>query len=410
MKILHTADWHLGRKLYGKDLFEEQQLFLDWLILQIKNYDIELLIIAGDIFDNGYPPNESRKQYYIFLTQILRTSCKNVVIIGGNHDSPSTLDAPKEILELLNIFVVGGTTDRIEDEILEIKDVRGELEAVVCAVPFLRDKDVQYSKTGEFKDEREKRIKEAIKTHYEILKDIVLERQYKERNIPILATGHLFAQNVETSESEKDIYVGNLGQIGAEEFPKEFDYVALGHLHRPQIVGNVEYIRYAGSPIPLSFSEIKDKKSVAILDFDKDKLNGIEKIEVPRFREMIVFKGDFETIKTEITGFENREKEVWAEVHLQLTTPIPNANAELQNLIDSLQKNLTLLRIIPIANAGNNTLDSLFQSDTNLNEINVNDVFEKLCISQKIEQDKTDELKMLFTTLQNLVDEGKINP
>ena len=109
MRILHTADWHLGLRLYKKDLTQEHRLFFDWLINLIRERDIDVLLISGDIFDQGNPTNEARVMYFSFLRDLIKYNCK-VIITGGNHDSPGVLNAPKDILEMLNVHTIGGTT------------------------------------------------------------------------------------------------------------------------------------------------------------------------------------------------------------------------------------------------------------------------------------------------------------
>jgi len=403
MKILHTSDWHLGKKLYDKDLQPLHQKFLDWLLREIKKQKIELLIVAGDIFDTGNPSNETRKIYYTFLTNLLNTDCKNVVIIGGNHDSPSQLDAPKEILELLNIYVIGGTPEKLEDEIIEIKNENDRLKVVVCAVPFLREKDVNYAKGGENESQREQRVKDAIRTHYEGLKDLVLQKKYAQ-NIPILATGHLFAQGVRTSDSEKDIYIGNLGKIGAEEFPKEFDYVALGHLHRPQKVAGENRVRYSGSPIPLSFSEIIGNKKVLVISFDENKELLLEEIDIPRFQILEQWKDkSLEEIEMMIINFENQAEEIWIEIILDIMESHTNIMTDLRKLAKKHQKKINILSI---RLTGELQAKPLAESEVGeLKQLEPEAVFKKMCEEKHSKsKEESEELLTTFKELQYLLD------
>ena len=149
MKILHTSDWHLGQRFLFNDREQEHQRALDWLADTIRTQEVDALIVAGDIFDINNPPNYARTMYYRFLTSLLGTSCRHIIITGGNHDSPSMLNAPRELLRLLNIHVVGAVGDALEEELVELKDSEGELELVVAAVPFLRDRDLRFSQAGE---------------------------------------------------------------------------------------------------------------------------------------------------------------------------------------------------------------------------------------------------------------------
>ncbi|RME09699.1 MAG: exonuclease subunit SbcD, partial [Bacteroidetes bacterium] len=143
MKILHTSDWHLGQKLTGRDRDEEHRLALDWLADFIAQEKVDVLVVAGDVFDIHNPPNSARELYYRFLRKLIQSSVRHVVVIGGNHDSPNMLEAPKELLQLLGIHVVGAATGHVSDEIIELKDADGKVELVVAAVPFLRDQDLR---------------------------------------------------------------------------------------------------------------------------------------------------------------------------------------------------------------------------------------------------------------------------
>ena len=156
MRILHTADWHFGKKLHKHDLSEDHQLFLNWLIVLIKEQKIDLLLISGDIFDSANPSIEARTMYYWFLRQLIEIKCK-VVITGGNHDSASMLNAPKEILNLLDITVIGGATKEIEDEIISFNEV------IICAVPYLHDADLRKAIEGETGANRIENVRLGIK-------------------------------------------------------------------------------------------------------------------------------------------------------------------------------------------------------------------------------------------------------
>jgi len=295
MKILHTADWHLGKKLHKHDLSIDHQLFLDWLINLIREQGIDLLLISGDIFDLANPPIEARTMYYWFLRQMIQLKCK-IIITGGNHDSALMLDAPKEILQLLDIKVVGGATSPIENEIIVLENL------VVCAVPYLRDADLRQAIEGENGASRIENVRLGIKKHYDELAEIC---QQKYPNLPIIAMGHLYANGSISSESEREIQIGNLASVDGNDFSQTFDYVALGHIHRPQIIGGNERIRYSGSPIPLSFSEKNDQKIVLILEIAENKIQEIKTIEVPKFRQLKRISGTFETVKSKLIAFQN---------------------------------------------------------------------------------------------------------
>ncbi len=281
MRILHTADWHLGHRLHEHSQLEEQTLFLSWIENYIIDQKIDVLLISGDIFDTGSPSNQSLEMYYSFLVKLKATTCKSIIITGGNHDSPGTLNAPKHILEALSIKVVGKATENIEDEVFEI-DINGE-KVIVGAVPYLRDGDIRRAVAGESFDELTDKYKTALINHYTSIE--TQSKLINASNAPVIAMGHLFATGGSVSDSEQNIYVGTLGHIGAEDFPTYFDYIALGHLHRPQIIGGNDKVRYSGSPNILSFSEINYDKKVLILTIENNKISEVQDVVIPRFRE-----------------------------------------------------------------------------------------------------------------------------
>lgn len=298
MKILHTADWHLGHRLHEQSQFEEQSLFLSWIENYIINQKIDMLLISGDVFDSGSPSNQSLEMYYSFLVKINATTCKSIIITGGNHDSPGTLNAPKHILSALSIKVVGKATENIEDEVFEI-EINGE-NVIIGAVPYLRDGDIRRAVAGESFEALTDKYKTALINHYQAIAEQC--ELINTANVPVIAMGHLFAIGGSVSDSEQNIYVGTLGHIGAEDFPTYFDYIALGHLHRPQIIGENDKIRYSGSPHILSFSEINYDKKVIVLTLENNKIAKIEEEVVPRFRAFYRVTG---TISECIDAFPN---------------------------------------------------------------------------------------------------------
>ena len=277
LTLLHTSDWHLGRRLYGKPRYDEFKQFLDWQLQTLREQKVDVLLIAGDIFDTTAPSNQAQNLYYDFLSQVCHTDCRHVIIVAGNHDSASFLEAPKQLLKAFNIHIIGSMTDTPTDEVITLSDKSEQPELIVMAVPYLRDRDVRTVGHGERLEDKERKLTQGIKAHYAQIADIAIAQQaqlhakYK-RSIPIVATGHLFTVGGQTMEGDgvRDLYVGSLGSIGAEIFHPQIDYVALGHLHIPQAVGGQPHIRYAGSPIAMGFGESRQQKQVHLLRFDAD--------------------------------------------------------------------------------------------------------------------------------------------
>lgn len=274
-RILHTADWHLGARLIECDRHAEHAAFLAWFLPQVAELRPDLLVIAGDIFDGANPPQEALALYYTFLGELARTVKTRTLILGGNHDSPATLHAPREILRAFDVHVVAAPPDDPAAAVLPLTD------AVVCAVPYLRERDVRTAQPGQSADEVAGAIREGIGRHY---RAIFARAQAVARGRPIVGTGHLTATGSIASPSERTIHIGNLGAVDSACFAG-FAYTALGHIHRPQRVGTDDTVRYAGSPIPLSFSEVDLPKEFRVIDIADGQLTQ-RAVAIPEFRPL----------------------------------------------------------------------------------------------------------------------------
>lgn len=306
-RVLHTADWHLGKLLGDLSREDEHALFLDFLLKTIVAEEVDALIVAGDVFDSANPPQSALRQYYEFLSKLYMARECAVVIVAGNHDSPAQLEAPRDVLTTLRAAVVGRATD---DPILLLPD-EDQPRLAVAAIPFLRDRDLRSGQMGQGAEAIKQALVDGIAKRYSEAGDAV-----RGLGLPALATGHLTVSGAAVSDSERDIHVGGLGTVSAKIFPEAFDYVALGHLHRPQACGEFEQVRYSGSPIPLSFSEALDTKSVQVLDFDAGGMLSQAEIKLPLWRRLVQMRSkraEIEEImvaKIELEG----ELRTWVEV------------------------------------------------------------------------------------------------
>ena len=296
MRLLHTADWHLGNMMHNVDRAKEQEAFLKWLTGVVIEEKIDTLVVAGDIFDTYGPPNWAQKNYYRFLASLLNTDCHNVVIVGGNHDSGKMLDAPRELLDVLNVHIVGTIADKeLGDAVFELKDDAGNVKAVCAAVPFVPEILLddycggrKSCASGKFSDT-------AYTALYKAFLRKALELK-QDRDIPLIATGHLYAAGLEgryegmenenrTDDGIRQLdVVGNLGKVHVNAFPDEFDYIALGHIHYHTRVDKNEKIRYSGSPFVMGFDEANMSHYVLRVDIGEDEdLHSInvKPIEVP---------------------------------------------------------------------------------------------------------------------------------
>lgn len=386
LKLLHTADWHLGKRLELSERTEEHQAFLDWLILKINEECIDVLVIAGDIFDTGSPSNTALKQYYTFLRDMQHTNCRSVIIIGGNHDSVSTLNAPGDLLKHMKVHVVGGVPDDPSEQIITIANEKGEPELVVCAVPFLRDKDVRLSVAGETLSQMEQRLKEGICDHYRKLIQSILP--FKEKGIPVIATGHLFAQGGSTTDSEKEIHVGNLAQICGDQFPSEFDYIALGHLHRTQLVNEMMQLQYSGSPIPLSFSESEDEKVVLIIQFSEGRLQEVTRLPIPVQRKLVRVCGTLEQVEKDLQELSDLGTALpcWVEVQVITSVFIPNLTERLYENINN-KAFIERLFIRQLKERSFTGMAGEEETVIELSELSPKEVFRKICQRELVDED-----------------------
>ncbi|WP_370424613.1 exonuclease SbcCD subunit D C-terminal domain-containing protein [Tenacibaculum dicentrarchi] len=397
MKILHTADWHLGHRLHEQSQLAEQTLFLNWIENYIIDEKIDLLLISGDVFDTGSPSNQSLAMYYNFLVKLQKTSCKNIIITGGNHDSPGTLNAPKELLNALSIKVVGKATENSADEVFEI-NINNE-KVIIGAVPYLRDGDIRRAVAGESFDDLTDKYKKALINHYQ---EIAIESEkINSSNAPVIAMGHLFATGGSVSDSEQNIYVGTLGHIGAEDFPTYFDYVALGHLHRPQIVGENDKIRYSGSPNILSFSELNYDKKIIVLEISVNKISNIDDVIVPNFREFYKLKGSMEDCIAKFPSIISNSYQLkpWIEIVLDQDNTIQTDELK----IASESYDFEILKITLKNQRKIKGIEELLADATSIKELVPTEVFKLKCEEMDFDLDQNQQVWDAFNEVLQAV-------
>ena len=406
MKILHTSDWHLGRSLYGRKRYDEFSAFLDWLADLIISEQVDVLLVAGDIFDTSTPSNRAQELYYRFLCRVSTSCCRHIVVIAGNHDSPSFLNAPKELLLALNVYVVGSITENSEDEVITLLDSTNIPEAIICAVPYLRDRDIRSVEAGESIDDKNNKLIDGIKNHYAEVCQIAEQQQNKAEDIPIIAMGHLFAAGGKTMDGDgvRELYVGSLAHVGNDVFPSCIDYLALGHLHVPQKVGGSEHIRYSGSPIPMGYGEAKQEKKVILVEF-KNRTPQIKECTVPCFQALERITGTMDEITERIALLKSEDSRAWLEIEYTgkeivgelLNQSCYEAIAETNMEIRRIKNKRTVERLI-----------SQLGEDETLDDLDMNDVFIRCLDSYEVLSDERPELIQSYKEIiTSLYDEGK---
>ncbi|MBE2887247.1 exonuclease SbcCD subunit D C-terminal domain-containing protein [Geobacter anodireducens] len=404
MKILHTSDWHIGRTLYSRKRYEEFEAFLSWLAKTIQQNEIDALLVAGDVFDTSAPSNRAQELYYRFLCRVAASSCRHVVVVAGNHDSPSFLNAPKELLKALDVHVVGSSTASPEDEVLVLCNEQDAPELIVCAVPYLRDRDIRVAEAGESVEDKERKLIEGIRTHYAAV--AALAEQKREElggDIPIVGTGHLFTAGGQTVDGDgvRELYVGSLAHVTSGIFPACFNYLALGHLHVPQKVNGSETIRYSGSPLPMGFGEAKQQKSVCQVEFHSTAAS-VQLIDVPVFQKLERVKGDWDGISSRILELTATDTQGWLEVIYDGTEVIGDLRERLEAAISGTQMEILRIKNNRIIER---VLGQIHEEET-LDDLNVNDVFERcLAVHDVPEEQRPELLRAYQETVSSLYED-----
>ena len=401
MKILHTADWHIGKKLHKHDLYADFELFVEWLVECIKTHKIDLVLVSGDVFDLANPSHEAKKQYYQTLLQ-LKSLKVQLIITGGNHDSPSMLNAPQHLLKEMDIHVVGGMPKNASEALIPIHNQNNEIELVVAAIPYLRNADLQGLDLAENYQERLERLKQGVAFHFKQLANIAKE---KTPTIPCIAMGHLFAKGVSTSESERDIQIGNQAGVEANHFDAYYKYIALGHIHQPQQVKSTIPIYYSGSPIQLSFSERKDQKRVLIIDTEKD--FKIESLSIPSFRKLKKIKGNFQKVEAELLALKG-ESTLTDLIEIELIEE--NYNPELIFTLNQLIEKFNVPGIEIVKHRVYFTeiqkkLGHLSQKTQHLQELQAQEVFDKKIQELNLQEKKKELVLLAFNELLNQIED-----
>jgi len=393
MRILHTSDWHLGARLCDRERLEEHKKFLLWLTDIIKTEKIDIVLISGDIFDSTNPPNSAEMLYFDFLCDIRESDCCAVVVTGGNHDSISKLNSPRALLKHMSVYVNGGNSESPENDVIAVTDSEKKQIAVICAVPFLRERDIHIPKAGESWHERERAISEGIKSYYSTALETALTVR-QDQDTPIIAMGHLFVTGSLSGNGERDLYVGNLGSMSAHIFPDEFSYTALGHIHKNQKISNRENIRYCGSPLHMDFGE-SGEKQVLIATFEGSDLSGVYPVKVPVFRELIRFKGSFNDVCEQLNDFISPAGPFWADAEIDGGDAVGDISSFLNER--ALLKGFEFLRIRIKQLDGENVISS--SESVEIGDLTIEEVFLKKCEKSRLDQDEIDNLIPLHSEL-----------
>lgn len=281
MRILHTADWHIGRFLNKYSLIEDQAYFLNWLISVMKSEKIDVLIVAGDIYNSAVPSAAAVELLDEFLTKVIMELKIPVLIISGNHDSPQKLSFSSKILEKSGLTICGGISGIKH---VEFDDVFGKVGFTL--LPYIDPTMVKEY----FGVDRISSFDSAIEV---VAKNKIYHNISCDINILCTHGTYMDFGFKDLEYCDSEISIGGSDIVNLDKF-KNFDYIALGHLHGPQRAGKKG--RYSGSPLKYSVSEANHKKQVVVVDVDRFKNINIEKILVEPLHDLRILRGNFEDI------------------------------------------------------------------------------------------------------------------
>jgi exonuclease SbcD len=317
---------------------------------------------------------------------VAATPHRHVVVTAGNHDSPSFLNAPRELLKFLNIHVVGYASTQVEDEVILLAGPDGKPRLIVCAIPYLRDRDIRTAEAGESVEDKERKIVDGIRTHYRLVYRAAKEkRDSLMMPVPIVAMGHLFTAGGQTVDGDgvRELYVGSLIHVGEDVFPEGIDYLALGHLHIPQKVGGFDFIRYSGSPLPIGFGEAGREKGVVLVEFSGNSPH-VTNVSVPTFQELKTLQGDWETIAGEIDTLKSRKSTAWLEISYEGDEIVGDLRTRLDDAIAG-----TGMEILRVKN--NRVLERVMcgmDEEETLDDLDVMDVFARCLESHEVPEEQ----------------------
>lgn len=350
IRILHTADWHLGQTFFGYDRTQEHEHFLDWLAGVLTKNKIDVLIVAGDVFDVSNPSAASQQMFYRFIHRVTTENPRlQLVVVAGNHDSAARLESPLPLLQEMRTEIKGivrkqnGKID-YEHLLVELKNAAGEVEALCLAVPFLRQGDYPVVET------EGNPYAEGVKELYARLLKYALKKRTDGQ--ALVAVGHLLATGSEIAEKDHSerIIIGGLESVSPESFPEQIVYTALGHIHKAQRVSGRENIRYAGSPLPMSFAEKHYHHGVVKVTLDEGWAVEIEKLEyTPLVRLLSIPATEAaapDEVLDELRGLELPEDEPmpYLEVKVKLSEPEPMLRQQVEEILEG--KPVRLARIV----------------------------------------------------------------
>lgn len=349
MRLFHTSDWHLGQNLHGQERDFEHASFLTWLLARLAERKPDVLLIAGDIFDTVNPPVKSQERLYDFIVSAHEQNPQlTIVMIAGNHDSGSRIELPAPLMRRLRTHALGrvlwlddGVLD-VDRLLLPLTNAKGKIVAWCLALPFLRPAEVTGAALGD-------NYLRGIGQVHEMLIAAANQRRKKGQALIAISHAHMAGGSV-SEDSERSLIIGNAEALPASLFGESITYVALGHLHKPQRINGEDRIRYSGSPVPLSFSEIGYQHQILEIECDGDTLVSVKPLLIPRavnlqrvgpapLAELLLQLRDL----PDIDLLADVDRQPWLEVRVRLDEPQPDLRNQIEAALEG--KAVRLVRI-----------------------------------------------------------------
>jgi exonuclease SbcD len=403
LRILHTSDWHLGISTGPASRAEEQAIFLRWLLDLLRTREVDVLIIAGDIFDSMHPSAEAQTLLFRFLASVEHSGVCDVVLIGGNHDSASRLDAPRALLEAVRVHVVGGvpTADDRGRRMLAPLHVRGSDEpAAVClAVPYVHEYRLGIRTSDLDVDATRARFRQEFAALYSGLAD---QAEAEFPGLPIIATGHLTLGRGATSDDyPQPIHqVGTIEGLPVDILDPRIRYAALGHIHRCYpIAGSTAW--YCGTPVPYSMKEMDVKRRVLLVELEGEDKPRVEQIEVPRSRDLVQLIGSPEDVMSELVAL------TWSTllpplVHVRVETSIavPGLTTRMHEAVGKHPREDRPVLVEVQQRSALVAEDGPVRVAKSLKEMNPEQVFSLICDHKQLTGDDRAKLEVAFRTAE----------
>lgn len=414
MRILHTADWHLGQRFHDQRRAEDEAHALDQVVTLARQRRVDAVLVAGDIFDTANPGAEEQRRYYRCLKRLVSDAgVPTVVVTGGNHDSALRLDGPRELLDVLGIRVVGRLAREADAGrcVIPLDDRQGRRRALCLAVPYLRDGDLRRVDIGEKQAEIHERYARALEERYRSVHEAAdaFEEDGTDDNgtspLPRVVMGHCYVTGGVLGGGERPVQIGNLARADANALAGNAAYLALGHLHRPQVVGGRDHWRYCGSLLPTGFDEVEKRREVVIVELaDADGPATVERIPLEPFRRYLRLEGKPEELEHAIDALERPTADQpapWCEASVRLEGPRPGIARELGDRCR--ERGWTLISVRrerPTSTSEPTTVET-----RDLKELDPEEVFEEMH-RQRFDGEPDDALRREFLSLLEEVSHG----